>query len=110
MDVPALTPDEARAAIAAGAPLLDVREQDEWDQVRVEGARLLPLSELGDRLDEVPRGAQVVVMCRSGVRSAQVVEALHEQLGWSGYVNLAGGILAWHAAGLPVEPAGAVPH
>jgi rhodanese-related sulfurtransferase len=109
MDVPEMSPLEARAAIEAGAALVDVREQEEWDAVRVPGAVLVPLSELRDRVDELPDAETVVVMCRSGARSGRVVAALTEQLGRSGYVNLGGGILAWHAAGLPVEPEGAAP-
>jgi rhodanese-related sulfurtransferase len=105
-----VSPEDARAAVAAGALLLDVREQEEWDLARVPGAVLIPLSELRARWDELPfDGSDVVVMCRSGARSGQVVAAVAGEPGAGGYRNLDGGILAWHAAGLPLEPAGAIP-
>jgi rhodanese-related sulfurtransferase len=107
---PTVTPEEARTAVAAGALLLDVREQEEWELAHVPGAVLIPLSELRGRWDELPfDGSDVVVMCRSGARSGQVVAAVAGEPGASGYRNLDGGILAWHAAGLPLEPPGAVP-
>lgn len=86
--------------------LLDVREPWEWMVSNLEdrGALLIPLGELEERLDEVPRGRPVVVYCRSGQRSATATRRLLEA-GWESVANLEGGILAWARdvePGLPV--------
>ncbi len=60
---------DAKAKVASGATLLDVRTRDEFASGHVKGALNIPVQELGQRLSEVPRGA-VVVYCRSGGRSA----------------------------------------
>lgn len=80
-------------------PVLDVREQHEWDAGHVEGAHHVPLSQLLERLDEVPQG-QVLVVCKVGGRSAQVVAYLAQQ--GHDVVNLEGGMLDWEAAGRPM--------
>jgi sulfur-carrier protein adenylyltransferase/sulfurtransferase len=74
--------------------ILDVREQFEWDIARIEGATLIPLDELPDRLGEIDRDAEIVALCHSGVRSATAVEFLQRN-GFTRAVNLAGGIDAW---------------
>jgi rhodanese-related sulfurtransferase len=79
--------------------LIDVREPDEWEAGRIEGARHIRLGEIGDRLGEIDRSRPVVAVCRSGARSGKVVEALRAR----GYAaeNLVGGMQAWEQAGLP---------
>ena len=79
--------------------LIDVREPDEWEAGRIEGARHIPLAEIGARLDEIDPNRPVVAVCRSGGRSGKLVEALRVR----GYEadNLAGGMQAWERAGLP---------
>lgn len=83
--------------IPAEAVLLDVREPDEWQAGHVAGAVHIPLADLPARLDELPAGGRLVVVCRSGVRSARAVAWLaqngHDAL------NLDGGMVAWAAAG-----------
>jgi adenylyltransferase/sulfurtransferase len=74
--------------------LLDVREPGEWDAGHVEQARHIPLGQLPQRLEEVPRDADVVVTCRSGGRSARAVAFLRQQ-GFTRVKNLAGGMLAY---------------
>lgn len=74
--------------------LIDVREADERAVGHIGGV-LLPLSELQARHSEIPRSGKVVVYCRSGGRSARVVEALQAQLGYENLWNLQGGLLAW---------------
>lgn len=108
MTIHQTTPDidatEARALLAAGdAVALDVREHYEWHTGRIAGALHIPLDELGRRLHELPTGKRLVAVCRSGSRSAAVTDALRQR----GYdvLNLAGGLLAWHRHGLPLEPA-----
>jgi rhodanese-related sulfurtransferase len=93
---------EARDALSAGASAVDVRERDEWEAGHLAGATWIPLGELGSRLGELPDGPLVIV-CRSGSRSAMVADAL---LGMGRDArNLAGGLKLWTAAGLPLEPA-----
>ena len=101
-DTPEISVEEAQKRLEAGALLLDVREQNEYDEERIAGSRLLPLSELMARYeDEVPQGREIVAQCRSGKRSAQATEFLRSQ----GYdvTNMMGGILAWQGAGLPTD-------
>lgn len=96
--------DEANELQRGGAVLLDVRELDEWNAGHAPGARHLPLGELPNRLDSLPRDRQVVVVCRSGHRSSEATSFLVR----SGFdaVNLNGGMRAWATAGLLVEGAG----
>ena len=81
---------------------MDVREPNEYQEVHAQGAALLPLSEFESRFSELPRDRPIVMICRSGARSARAGEYLLGQ-GYSDVTNLAGGTLAWNEAGLPVE-------
>ena len=83
-----------------GALLLDVREPEEWCTEHAPTAMLLPVGRVRSRQHELPRDRRIVVVCRSGGRSAVVTTSLRR----SGFdaVNLAGGMCAWAAAGLPV--------
>ena len=80
--------------------LLDVREAEEWRAGHVDQAQFVPMSELIARLDEVPKDRELVVVCRSGVRSAQVAAYLNQN-GWTAR-NLDGGMEAWAGAGRPM--------
>ena len=82
--------------------LIDVREQWEYDEGHIPGITLIPMSEIETRLSEIPQDKTVIVTCRSGNRSGQV-HAFLEQNGFDNTHNMAGGILAWEAAGLDVE-------
>ena len=95
-DRSSVTAQEAVALVRHGVPLLDVREQDEWDAGHAPQARLLPLSELGSRVDEVPTSGEVLVVCHAGVRSARATAALR-RAGLTA-VNVEGGMLAWRDA------------
>jgi rhodanese-related sulfurtransferase len=86
----------------AGAFMLDVREPDEWQQIHIPGATLIPLGELPQRLSELPKDQEIVVVCRSGNRSQAGAEVL-AKAGFSGVTSMAGGMNQWSAAGLPVE-------
>jgi rhodanese-related sulfurtransferase len=91
---------EARQAVDGGAFLLDVREADEWAAGHVPDAVHVPMSQLAGRVDELPTDRTIVCVCHVGARSAAVADALNRG-GWTA-VNLAGGMVAWEAAGLPV--------
>ncbi len=82
--------------------LLDVREVWEYNEGHIPGITLLPLGELTSRLNEIPTDKEVIITCRSGNRSQQAVNFLIQQ-GYDNVHNMDGGILAWEAAGLPVE-------
>ncbi len=82
------------------AVLLDVREDDEWAAGHAPGAVHLPLGELAGRLGELPDGGTLHVICRSGGRSAKATAYLNAN-GWDA-VNVAGGMLGWHAANRPM--------
>ena len=97
--VPEVDIDELAARRAAGAYVLDVRNPDEYESGHVPGAVLIPLGQLGDRWQEVPEG-EVLVICKTGVRSARAVEALNGAGRTT--VNVAGGTVAWMEAGHPV--------
>ena len=86
--------------------LLDVREPREWEICRIDGAVLIPLGELPKRIDEIPTGAgaqDIVIHCKSGIRSAKAVNLLREK-GFTHVQNLRGGILEWIARIDPEQP------
>ena len=104
MDVPEIDVSELAARKAEDTPLIDVRRPDEFDEARVPGARLIPLGELVERIEEVPTDGTVYVICATGARSAKAA-AHFRSLGIDA-VNVAGGTRAWIDAGLPIEQAG----
>jgi adenylyltransferase/sulfurtransferase len=95
-EVPEITPREVAARLAAGDDfdLIDVREPHEFEFARIEGARLVPLALFGDALHTLDTSRDVVVLCRSGVRSAKAVRQL-KAAGFRRVWNLVGGILRW---------------
>lgn len=94
--------DFLRTGRGASSQLIDVREQDEWDEGRIASARLIPLAELGDRLAELDRAKPIVVVCRSGRRSLIAASFLRDH-GFAQPLSLAGGIIAWASAGQAIE-------
>lgn len=98
-----LTPTEVARGLAEGRMLLvDVREPNETAVERFPGAVLVPLSSFDAATIPAPPGSEVVFACRSGRRSVTASLAAQDQ-GFSYDAHLAGGILAWKAAGLPTE-------
>ncbi|NJC68948.1 rhodanese-like domain-containing protein [Planosporangium thailandense] len=95
--VPGVGADE----VPAEAYLLDVREDDEWAAGHAPDARHMPMHTVPARLDEIPTDGDVVVVCRSGGRSAQVVAYLLAA-GRDNVRNLDGGMMAWARAGRPM--------
>ncbi|MCS7058118.1 MAG: rhodanese-like domain-containing protein [Meiothermus sp.] len=97
-----ISPTEARKLQEQNTLFVDVREPEEFAQARIEGARLIPLSEFAARHQEIPKDEPVVLYCRSGARSAQAAAWLSAK-GYPNILNLDGGILAWYQAGLPLD-------
>jgi rhodanese-related sulfurtransferase len=95
MSVPEITPSEfvARRDRGDTLTLLDVREDWELGVASVPNVVHIPMGQVADRLQELDRNTEIVVLCRSGRRSLEVAKFLQQ----NGYrtVNLAGGILAW---------------
>ena len=102
--IPTVDVQEAQRRLAApDAPLLvDVRERDEFAAMRVPGAVLLPTSQFATGYRQLPTDRPLLIMCAVGGRSARVTEALLGA-GWTDVANVAGGINAWFAAGLPTR-------
>jgi len=94
---------EAAAKRDAGAFILDVRTPEEWNEFHVPGSTLIPIDQLPNRVAEVPKDKEVVVVCRSGNRSATGRDVLLKA-GYPQVTSLAGGLTTWRSAGKPVEP------
>ena len=82
--------------------IIDVREPDEFAAGHMPGARLIPLGQLPARTSELDPSQPIVVVCRSGNRSATATEFLLKS-GFQDVRNLAGGMIAWVQAGHPVR-------
>jgi rhodanese-related sulfurtransferase len=85
-----------------GAFFLDVRTQAEWEQMHIAKSSLIPLDELQNRLSELPRDRDIVVVCLSGHRSKEGMTIL-QQAGFSRATCMTGGLTAWKEAGYPLE-------
>jgi rhodanese-related sulfurtransferase len=97
------TPHEVAALHERGeVQLIDVRQQHEVDAGRITGGRHVELSQLAAHVDSIDRERPVVFYCRSGGRSAMATE-LFRGAGFKAH-NMAGGLLEWSAAGLPIDP------
>jgi rhodanese-related sulfurtransferase len=92
--------DQALSMRESGAFVLDVRQPEEWVDHHVPGSALIPLGELEARLDEVPKDQEIIVVCRSGNRSAQGRDILLDA-GFEQVTSMAGGLTDWRAAGYP---------
>ncbi|MBI4731971.1 MAG: rhodanese-like domain-containing protein [Chloroflexi bacterium] len=97
-----ITVEEAYLKYQEGVFFLDVREQEEWDAFHIPETTLIPLSELPDRLSELPRDRQIVVVCRSGNRSQLGRDTLL-QAGFTNVTSMTGGVTEWSSAGYPIE-------
>jgi adenylyltransferase/sulfurtransferase len=93
--IPQISVRDLKSRMDAGEDLfiLDVREPYEYRIAQI-GGTLIPLNDVPNRLAEIDREREIIVHCRSGVRSQRVAEFLKQQ-GYPRVVNLAGGILAW---------------
>jgi rhodanese-related sulfurtransferase len=97
------TPQQVAELLQDGAiQLIDVRQDYEVEAGRIAGARQVELTELAAQAESIERDRPVVFYCRSGARSAMASDAF-AQAGFDAH-NMAGGLLAWEDAGLPLEP------
>ena len=81
--------------------VLDVRQKMEFQQMRISGAKLIPLNELSRRMDELPKNREIVCVCASGNRSRSAAKMLMK----AGYAvsDMQGGMYAWKRAKLPIQ-------
>ncbi|WP_052847533.1 rhodanese-like domain-containing protein [Streptomyces avicenniae] len=104
-------PSVPAAAVPEGAPLLDVREHDEWTAGHADGAVHVPMGQVMERFEEIAGNAgdgEVYVVCKVGGRSAQVAQYLIQR--GVNAVNVDGGMHAWQAAGRPLSAEGGEPY
>lgn len=97
-DVDDITVQELNDWLRDGKPvqLIDVREPHEWDIVRIEGSRLIPLNTVPGHAAELAKDRPVVMICKSGIRSANAIRTLRERGLANGHLlNLKGGVIAW---------------
>lgn len=97
---PEITVPEAFEKYQSGSYFLDVRQPEEWAEYHAPNSTLIPLGELPNRLNELPRDQEIVVVCRSGNRSQQGRDVLLNA-GFSQVTSMAGGLKEWKSAGYP---------
>ncbi|TMD23115.1 MAG: rhodanese-like domain-containing protein [Chloroflexi bacterium] len=104
VQVPGIDVGQLRRRLAdEPAPfLLDVREPWEYREGHVPGAQLIPLGELEQRVNEVPRDRPILAICHSGQRSLAAAGYL-QQLGYPSVTNVDGGTAAWIERGFPLD-------
>ena len=98
--VPEITVHELNDRLSVGLAsantlLLDVREPNEWDIVHLDAARLIPKGDVAQHITEFAPYDEILVLCRSGARSADIVKFLRDDVGLKNVKNVKGGILAW---------------
>ena len=97
-----VTPERAEELRDAGAQLIDVREDREWDAGRIDGARHIVLGEVAQQASTIDQERPVVFYCRVGARSAMAADAFRAA-GYDAY-SLDGGLEAWAGEGRPLDP------
>lgn len=101
--VPNIQAKELNEKLAASSPpyLVDVREPSEYADGHIEGAKLIPLGQLSNRLNELPKDREIVCVCASGNRSTTASKTLIQ----AGYqvMNLQGGMFGWRQSRYPVK-------
>jgi rhodanese-related sulfurtransferase len=93
--------DKAYEMYKGGTFVVDVRTQEEWDEYHVPNVLHIPLDELPNRLNEIPKDKEILVICRSGNRSQEGRDILLS----AGYnaTSMTGGLKEWYAKGYPIE-------
>jgi len=89
---------DAAALRTSGAFILDVRQPEEWQEYHIPESTLIPLGDLPNRLSEVPKDQEIVVVCRSGNRSQQGRDILLNA-GFDQVTSMAGGLKEWQSSG-----------
>lgn len=97
-----ISAEQAYQKYQAGAFVLDVRTQEEWNEYHAPNTTLIPLDQLQARMSELPRDREIVVICHSGNRSQQGRDILLSG-GFTRVTSMAGGLKAWSALGYPIE-------
>ncbi|MBD3224229.1 MAG: hypothetical protein GF313_05830 [Caldithrix sp.] len=100
--IPSASAEEAKKLWESDTVFIDVREREENEQARIPQSTLLPLSEINQRFEEIPKDRQVVMYCRTGNRSGYLIEILQAN-GYNNLINLDGGIVAWYEQNYPVQ-------
>jgi rhodanese-related sulfurtransferase len=93
---------EAKEHFDKKTEFLDIREEFENEEIRIPGSKLIPMSELNKRWQEIPQDKEVVVYCRTGNRSAVLLGQL-ASMGFDKLINMEGGIVEWYKNQFPVE-------
>ncbi len=95
---------ETKGLINSNVLLIDVRDANEIQELSydVQGVKNIPLARLESKLGSIPKDKQVILVCRTGKRSAQAFEILKTK-GYTNVATMKGGILAWKKAGYPVK-------
>lgn len=95
---------EAKALMAkkSGLVLIDVRTPGEYQQGRLKGAKLIPLYELQQRMQEIPRDKPILIYCAVGARSLQAARFLSSQ-GYREVYQISDGLVGWYKNGFPIE-------
>jgi len=101
VDIPEIDVDTLAELHAGGVTIIDVRNPDEYDEAHVPGVTLIPLPEVAARIDEVPTGEPVYIICAVGGRSRRAGELLADH--GVDAINVAGGTKAWIASGHPTS-------
>lgn len=97
-----ISTDEAHELYQNGTFFLDVRTPEEWNEFHAPNSILIPLDQLPDRLSELPDDQPIVVVCRSGNRSATGRDILLDA-GFLQVTSMKGGLKEWLASGYPIE-------
>lgn len=93
---------QAKAEYDKGTEFIDIREQYEYDEIRIPGAKLIPMSMMNARWQELPKDKDVIIYCRTGSRSASLLFQL-SSMGYSNLINMSNGIVEWYEKEFPVE-------
>lgn len=99
-----LSPKDAYTHLQNGSLLLDVREVDEVGELScdIPNVIYLPMSQLQNKIQTLPKDKEIITICYSGVRSYVATQILNTS-GYSNVSNLTGGVIAWKEEGLPIK-------
>lgn len=102
MSVKNISVEQAKLLYDKKVKFIDVREIDENEAARIPNTELIPLSEMQNRWNEIPKDEEIVIYCRTGNRSGSLISQLIP-LGYTNLYNLDGGIVDWHQNNYPIE-------